>query len=165
MNRGYSAEEYLAKVEELRRMRPDIALATDFIVGFPGESEQDFEATMQLLQDVRFHSSFSFKYSDRPQARSTGFADKIAEDVKSERLARLQRKQSEISLAWNTRLMHKKVEILVEHVSAQAGRGRSAANQVVHFQIQPGRIMPAVGDITQVLIEHAGPHSLRGIAQ
>ncbi|NLZ17772.1 MAG: tRNA (N6-isopentenyl adenosine(37)-C2)-methylthiotransferase MiaB [Desulfobulbaceae bacterium] len=165
MNRGYSAEEYLAKVEELRRMRPDIALATDFIVGFPGESEQDFVATIQLLQDVRFHSSFSFKYSDRPQARSTGFADKIAEDIKSERLARLQQKQTEISLAWNIMLMHKKVEILVEHISAQTGRGRSAANQVVHFQLQPGRSMPAVGDITHVLIEHAGPHSLRGIAQ
>ncbi len=169
MHRGYSAEEYLAKVAELRRIRPDIALATDFIVGFPGESEQDFADTMQLLHRVRFHSSFSFKYSDRPQARATNFTDKISEEIKSERLARLQMLQNEISLEWNNKSLGEKVEVMVEYSATSkipeelpGGRGRSAANQVVHFLLQPGQTMPAPGELIQVLIDHAGPHSLRG---
>ena len=162
MNRGYTAEAYLAKVEQLRRIRPDIALATDFIVGFPGESEEDFEETMRLLQTVQFHSSFSFKYSDRPQARSTSFSDKIGEDIKSQRLARLQNLQNTISLQWNSSLMHKETEVLVEQVAAGKGRGRSAANQVVHFQLQSDQPLPALGDLIQVRVDHAGPHSLRG---
>lgn len=162
MNRGYTAEDYLAKVEQLRHIRPDIALATDFIVGFPGESEEDIEETLQLLERVRFHSSFSFKYSDRPQARATGFTGKIAEDVKAERLARLQKLQNEISLEWNASVMHKEVEALVEQVQPAQGRGRSAANQVVHFHLQAGQALPAVGDFVQVRVEHAGAHSLRG---
>lgn len=169
MHRGYSAEEYLDKVAELRRIRPDIALATDFIVGFPGESEQDFADTMQLLHRVRFHSSFSFKYSDRPQARATNFTDKVSEEIKSKRLARLQGLQNEISLEWNKSSLGQKVEVMVEHNTTPRtpgetprGRGRSAANQVVHFLLQPGQTMPAPGELIQVLINHAGPHSLRG---
>ena len=162
MNRGYTAEAYLAKVEQLREIRPDIALATDFIVGFPGESEENFAETLQLLETVQFHSSFSFKYSDRPQARSTSFTDKIAEAVKSERLARLQSLQNEISLQWNNSLMHEEVEVLVEQVQAKNGRGRSSANQVVHFHLLADHPLPVVGDLIQVRIEYAGPHSLRG---
>ncbi|MDO5673587.1 MAG: tRNA (N6-isopentenyl adenosine(37)-C2)-methylthiotransferase MiaB [bacterium] len=162
MNRGYTAEAYLDKVEQLRGIRPDIALATDFIVGFPGETEEEFVETLQLLESVRFHSSFSFKYSDRPQARATAFPDKIAEEVKGERLSRLQSLQNEISLQWNTNLMHKEVEVLVEQVQTQAGRGRSSANQVVYFHLQADQALPVVGDLVRVQIEHAGPHSLRG---
>lgn len=161
MNRGYTAEEYRAKVEQLRCIRPDIALATDFIVGFPGETEADFQDTLQLLQEVRFHSSFSFKYSDRPQTRASGFADKIPEDVKGERLRRLQILQNAICLEWNNKLIGKEVEVLVEHCQAREGRGRSPANQMVHFRVESAQLLP--GDCITVLVEEAGPHSLRGL--
>ena len=163
MHRGYSAEAYLAKVEKLRQIRPDIALATDFIVGFPGETEKDFHDTLQLLHQVRFHSSFSFKYSDRPQTRASGFTDKIPEAVKGERLMRLQNLQNTISLEWNNQFIGKRVEVLVEHGDAREGRGRSAANQVVHFRLQSGQSPPLPGDLVTVQVEQAGPHSLRGL--
>ncbi len=163
MNRGYTAGAYLAKVAQLRQIRPDIALATDFIVGFPGETEKDFAETLQLLDTVRFHSSFSFKYSDRPQARAATFPDKIAEEIKGERLSRLQSLQNDISLQWNFSMMNKEVEVLVEQMQSQQGRGRSSANQVVHFHLQADQAVPAIGNLVRVQVEHAGPHSLRGV--
>ena len=163
MNRGYTAEDYLAKTRELKRIRPDIALATDFIVGFPGETEADFADTLQLLETVRFHASFSFKYSDRPQACAANFPDKLPEDVKTERLARLQATQEAVSLEWNRQSLGRAVEILVETVEGDSGRGRTAANQVTHFRADSDRALPAPGDLVKVHVEHAGAHSLRGV--
>lgn len=163
MNRGYTADDYRAKVERLRRIRPDIALATDFIVGFPGETEADFQDTLQLLQEVRFHSSFSFKYSDRPQTRARSFADKIPEEMKGERLRRLQILQDAICLEWNNKMIGQKANVLVEHCDAAGGRGRSPANQVVHFRVESAQPLP--GDCITVLVKQAGPHSLRGLMQ
>ena len=91
MNRKYTVSDYLEKVATLRKYRPDIALATDMIIGFPGETDEDFEATMNLLETVRFHSSFSFKYSDRPGTRAAAFDNPVPEDVNSERLTRFQK--------------------------------------------------------------------------
>src|SRR5690606_10446652 len=89
------------KVNKLREYCPDIALTTDIIVGFPGETDKDFAGTMELLEKVRFHGSFSFKYSDRPGTRASQFTEKVDEGVKSARLAQFQKRQDEISLERN----------------------------------------------------------------
>ncbi len=160
MNRKYTVETYLDKVATLRRIRPDIALATDIIVGFPGETDEDFQATMDLLATVRFHSSFSFKYSDRPHTRSTEFADKVPEDVKSARLAAFQSSQDAISLDRNREYLGKEVEVMVEALSEASCKGRTSTNQIVHFP--PGTAILSPGDLVQVRINHAGKHSLKG---
>lgn len=160
MNRKYTVEQYLDKVAALRRYRPDIALATDIIVGFPGESEADFAATMHLLDTVRFHGSFSFKYSDRPHTRSAAFIDKIPEEVKGQRLQVFQSRQDEISLEWNVKALGTEVEVMVEECTEISTRGRTNANQVVHLAPTATPLTP--GEVVKVRIDHAGKHSLKG---
>ncbi|MGD9949677.1 MAG: tRNA (N6-isopentenyl adenosine(37)-C2)-methylthiotransferase MiaB [Desulfobulbus sp.] len=160
MNRKYTVEQYLEKVDGLRRYCPDIALATDIIVGFPGESEADFEATMGLLNQVRFHASFSFKYSDRPHTRSAEFIDKIPEVIKKQRLMTFQNRQDELSLERNFESLGATVEVMIEDCGETSVKGRTGANQVVHM---PHSSMPlAPGDLVMVRIDHAGKHSLNG---
>jgi len=160
MNRKYTIETYLEKVAALRRFRPDIALATDIIVGFPGETEADFQATLDLLSSVRFHGSFSFKYSDRPHTRSADFTDKIPEDIKSRRLKEFQTLQDSIGLDRNIESIGTKVDVLIESCDNDNYKGRSPANQMVHFTSQAQSLAP--GDLVQVKIGHAGKHSLKG---
>ncbi len=159
MNRRYTVATYLDKVAGLREARPDIALTTDIIVGFPGETDEDFEATLELLRTVRFHGSFSFKYSDRPDTRSAGFGDKVPEEVKGERLQRFQSLQDEISLERNREYIGKTVDVMVEENRTDGVKGRTVTNHIVHFQsdrpLQPGQRL-------DVRISHAGKHSLRG---
>lgn len=159
MHRKYTRELYLEKVVELRSFCPDIALSTDVIVGFPGETEEDFAQTMSLLETVRFHGSFSFKYSDRPGTRSASFPDKIEEQVKGERLERFQRRQDEISLERNREFLGRSVEVMVEGRSELAVQGRTGSNHIVHFS-GPEYLQP--GDVVMVTINHAGQHSLNG---
>ncbi len=163
MNRKYTVGEYLAKVEKLRLLRPDIALTTDLIVGFPGETEEDFEATMALLEAVRYHGAFSFKYSDRPLARSTGFADKVSEQEKSRRLTVLQARQNEITRERNREYEGSVVEVMVEGRSSRSGTGqmsgRTGSNHTVNFEargLQPGSLV-------KVNIEEGLMNSLRGV--
>ena len=163
MNRKYTVESYLEKVAALQGYRPDIALATDIIVGFPGETEADFQATMNLLNTVRFHSSFSFKYSDRPHTRSADFVEKIQEDVKSRRLTAFQNRQDEICLERNREYIGKKLEIMVEVVNSDDLKGRTATNQIVHCAHSSTMHQP--GDLTTVHINQAGKHSLKGELQ
>jgi tRNA-2-methylthio-N6-dimethylallyladenosine synthase len=163
MNRKYTVEAYLEKVSALRSYRPDIALATDIIVGFPGESEADFQATMNLLNEVRFHSSFSFKYSDRPHTRSAGLADKIPEEIKSKRLSIFQSRQDQICFERNNEYIDKKFEIMVESVNGDIFKGRMATNHIVHSPCSDGSLAP--GDLVTVHIDHAGNHSLKGTIQ
>ncbi len=160
MNRKYSVETYLDKVARLRTYQPDIALSTDFIVGFPGETEEDFSATIRLMESVRFHSSFSFKYSDRPNTRSAAFGDKIDEAVKSRRLQELQTLQDEISLERNNEYLGKKIDVLVESSNTDCFQGRTGTNHIVHVT---SRCQPAPGDTVKVAITHAGNHSLQGV--
>lgn len=160
MNRKYTVESYLQKVAKLRQYRPDIALATDVIVGFPGETDVDFAATMRLLQEVRFHGSFSFKYSDRPHTRSTSFTDKIPEEIKSKRLATFQKEQNKISLQRNREYLEKTVEIMIESILDGEIKGRTATNHMVHAAGNVDSLLP--GDLALVIIEHAGNHSLKG---
>ncbi|MBM9537588.1 tRNA (N6-isopentenyl adenosine(37)-C2)-methylthiotransferase MiaB [Desulfobulbus alkaliphilus] len=161
MNRKYTVESYLRKVDTLRTFCPDIALATDVIVGFPGETEADFQATLDLLARVRFHGSFSFKYSDRPHTRSAAFVDKISEEVKSQRLARFQHLQDEVSLERNKEYIGKKMEVMVEECSTGGCKGRTPTNHVVHFA-EPHHPALVPGVLVSVCINHAGKHSLRG---
>lgn len=160
MNRNYSREDYLKKVAALRSFRPDISLATDIIVGFPGESEEDFLETMDLLETVRFHGSFSFKYSDRPQTRSSDFPDKVPEADKARRLHTFQQRQDEICLERNREYLGRTVEVMLEQSDGPVGKGRTAFNQIVHFPLQDQGLQP--GDLLSVRIVHAGNHSLRG---
>ena len=159
MHRKYTREVYLEKVAELRSYCSDIAICTDVIVGFPGETEEDFAQTMDLLETVRFHGSYSFKYSDRPHTRSADFSDKVDEQVKKERLQRFQRRQDAISLERNQELLGKTVEVMVESCSSSGTKGRTGTNHIVHFT-SPTDLLP--GDIILVTITHVGEHSLQG---
>jgi tRNA-2-methylthio-N6-dimethylallyladenosine synthase len=159
MNRKYTVEQYLKLVERLRHYCPEIALTTDIIVGFPGESSEDFEGTMNLLEAVQFHGSFSFKYSDRPGTRASSFEEKIDESVKSERLARFQARQDEISLKRNREYVGKIKTVMVEDCSKESVKSRTETNHIVHC----AKIIEArPGDCIDVTITHAGHHSLQG---
>lgn len=162
MNRKYTVESYLDKVAALRRVRPDIALTTDIIVGFPGEGDDDFAKTMELLEAVRYHGAFSFKYSDRPLARSSSFADKVDDGVRGERLTMLQARQDQISLEVNCGYVGREMEVMIEGESKSAHgqwRGRTGTNQIVNFPAT-GTLTP--GDMRTVRIEEGCLHSLRG---
>jgi tRNA-2-methylthio-N6-dimethylallyladenosine synthase len=159
MNRKYTAAQYLEKVENLRENLPGIALTTDIIVGFPGEENEDFKATMALLEEVRFHGSFSFKYSDRPGTRASEFTDKVDEAIKAERLAIFQKRQDEISLLRNREYIGQVLSVMLEECREDAGRGRTGTNHIVHFADCRGH---QAGDIVKMKIVHAGQHSLRG---
>lgn len=162
MNRKYTRGDYLQKVATLLTYNPNIALATDMIIGFPGETDDDFQQTMELLQTVRYHSSFSFKYSDRPNTRSSTFDNKVPEKIKSRRLQQFQQLQDEISLARNREYIGRKEEVLVEQVSGDTCKGRTSTNHIVHFPSPDAQV--AVGNFLRVTIDHAGKHSLRGKA-
>lgn len=158
MNRKYSVAQYLQQVDKLREYCPPIALSTDIIVGFPGETDADFEGTMALLEKVRYHGSFSFKYSDRPGTRSSEFENKVDETVKSERLARFQARQDEIGLERNKEFVGQEKKILVEAVSDESVKGRTDTNHIVHVN---ERVKVKVGDLLKVKINFAGQHSLK----
>ncbi len=161
MNRKYTIEQYLEKVAALRQVRPDIAITTDIIVGFPGETDEDFQATMQLLDTVRYHGAFSFKYSDRPQAKSIAFDNKISEQIKSDRLKILQERQNDISLQKNREYEGSVQTVMVEGESKNGEgqwSGRTTSNIIVNFDgpaLSPGQEIHV--KITDGLL-----HSLRG---
>ncbi len=161
MHRKYSRELYLEKVAALRSFCPEIAISTDMIVGFPGETDQDFAQTMDLLETVRFHGSFSFKYSDRPNTRSAEFTDKVDEQLKGERLQCFQKRQDEISLERNREFLGNTVQAMVEQCSKDRIKARTGTNHIVHFDTPAGRsFLP--GQTVAVVINHAGKHSLNG---
>ena len=162
MNRKYTIEQYLKKIESLQKVRQDIALTTDIIVGFPGEKDEDFHATLKLLEKVRFHSAFSFKYSDRPQTRSIYFDHKVDEHIKTERLRILQERQNDISLQRNREYEGSVQSVMVEGESKNGDgqwSGRTITNIIVNFHA------PALtpGQAVKVKITEGLLHSLRGI--
>lgn len=161
MSRGYTREAYLEKVEALRKACPDVALTTDIIVGFPGETEADFRATMDLMDQVRFDGMYSFKYSDRPMTRASKLAGKLDEEVKGRRLAELQAAQKEITLARNMELVGRMVEVLVEGWGKRCPdqlTGRTRSNKIVNF-IGPEHL---VGKPAYPVVQEAWANSLRG---
>ncbi len=163
MNRKYSIEEYINLVDKLRLNRSNIAISTDIIVGFPGESDDDFMATMDLIEKIRYHSAFSFKYSDRPQAKSVSFPGKLTEIEKGERLSLLQKRIDEIIYEINREYIGKVESIMVEGKSKNDGNqfnGRTSSNHIVHF---PSDTNFLAGEIINVKITEACQHSLRGV--
>ncbi len=161
MKRGYSALEYKSIVRRLRAARPDICISSDFIVGFPGETEQDFEATMKLIDDVGFDVSFSFVYSARPGTPAAELPDDTPPEVKSARLTRLQARIDELELRVNQAMLGTVQRVLVEGVSkkdAQELAGRTDNNRVVNFRGTPDLI----GRFVDVKITQVVRHTLRG---
>jgi tRNA-2-methylthio-N6-dimethylallyladenosine synthase len=164
MKRFYTRERYLQVVDQLRSARPDIALSTDFIVGFPGETREDFDATLSLLEEVRFHSSFSFKYSQRPGTPAIKLAsrDAVDPDTAGKRLIELQALQRSIAQREHTKLEGKVLDVLVEGPSKHDEGvicGRSSSFKMVNF---PGSEPP--GTTVPVRITKAFANSLRGEA-
>ncbi len=161
MKRGYTAIEYKSIIRKLRVARPDISLSSDFIVGFPGETEEDFEKTMKLIEDVGFDTSFSFVYSPRPGTPAVELEDDTPQDVKLARLARLQKRIEEQAMAISQAMVGTVQRVLVEGTSkkdASELAGRTDNNRVVNFVGNP-RLINHFVDVT---ITSALPHSLRG---
>ena len=161
MKRGYTVLEYKSIVRRLRAVRPDISLSTDFIVGFPGETEADFEATMKLIEEVGFDASFSFLYSARPGTPAAELADDTPHELKTQRLMRLQKRIESQAQVISAAMVGTVQRILVEGVSKKdAGElaGRTDNNRIVNFRA-PSRL---AGGFADVSITAALPHSLRG---
>jgi tRNA-2-methylthio-N6-dimethylallyladenosine synthase len=161
MKRGYTVLEYKSIVRRLRAVRPDISISSDFIVGFPGETEADFEATMKLITDVGFDSSFSFIYSPRPGTPAAELADDTPQAVKLARLQTLQAKIESNAQSISHAMVGTRQRILVEGAARRDENqlaGRTDNNRMVNF-IGPRSL---VGQFVDVTITAALPHSLRG---
>ena len=161
MKRGYTVIEFKEKVRKLRSVRPDICISSDFIVGFPGESERDFEATLALVRDVDFDQSFSFLYSRRPGTPAASLPDDTPAEVKQQRLARLQSQLDAQAHAISERMVGTVQRVLVERPAKKDSRelaGRTENNRWVNF----GGPTELIGRFTQTLVTEALRHSLRG---
>jgi tRNA-2-methylthio-N6-dimethylallyladenosine synthase len=160
MNRRHTAADYLSTLERLRSARPEIAFSSDFIVGYPGESERDFEATLALVRAAGFAHSFSFKYSPRPGTPAAAEPDQVPDSVKSERLQRLQELLESQQRAFNRSQVGRTLDVLLERPGRHPGQlvGRSPYLQPVHV-LAPARL---VGALVPVRIVGAEPNSLAG---
>ncbi len=159
MNRSHSTETYLRTIEKVRAARPDIAISGDFIVGFPGETEQDFEATLRIVDAVQYAAAYSFKYSARPGTPAATMDGQVAPQIMDERLERLHERIAEHQLAFNRTSVGKHTRVLVERKGRREGQmiGRSPWLQSVHFETAA-----APGDIVDVTLISAGPNSMAG---
>jgi tRNA-2-methylthio-N6-dimethylallyladenosine synthase len=159
MNRSHTTESYLRTIEKMRAARPDVAISGDFIVGFPGETEEDFEATLKIVEDVRYSSAYSFKYSARPGTPAAVMEDQIPREVMDDRLARLQARIAETQLAFNRSTVGLDTQILIERPGRRAGQmiGRSPWLQSVHVDTDA-----APGTMLDITFTAAGPNSMTG---
>jgi tRNA-2-methylthio-N6-dimethylallyladenosine synthase len=159
MNRSHTVETYLATLEKVRAARPDIALSSDFIVGFPGETEEDFRATLRIVDAVRYASAYSFKYSARPGTPAASMEGQIAREVMDDRLQRLQAKINEHRLGFNRSKVGVETQVLVERSGKHPEQmiGRSPWLQSVHVEADV-----AAGEIIEVTLVGAGPNSMSG---
>ncbi|MBQ6247725.1 MAG: tRNA (N6-isopentenyl adenosine(37)-C2)-methylthiotransferase MiaB [Kiritimatiellae bacterium] len=162
MRRGYTAEQYLSAVERLRSFVPDIAITTDIIVGYPGETEEDFEATRELMRKARFDNSFIFKFSPRPGTLAAQMPDDVSAEEKDRRNKVLLADQDDIGVANNALWIGREVEVLAEGPSlrnAERWSGRCGQNKIVIFDPEPG---VGRGDLIKVKIVRANPQTLFG---
>jgi tRNA-2-methylthio-N6-dimethylallyladenosine synthase len=161
MQRTYSREEYLEKIAMMRGANRPIAITTDIIVGFPGETESDFEETISLLEEVRYTGLFAFKYSPRPNTPSLAMNDAIPEEEKGRRLAVVQEKQREIQAARNAELAGQTFEVLVSGKSRRENQwtGYTTSHRMINFASQERALL---GTYVQVRVTGAGPNSLVG---
>ena len=161
MKRGYTALEFKSKVRKLRTHRPDISMSSDFIVGFPGETEEDFEQTMNLIEEVGFDQSFSFIYSARPGTPAASLQDETPMHVKKVRLQRLQSRINQMAEEISAQMVGTKQKILVSGISKKSRNeiaGRTENNRVVNVE-GPREL---IGTLVDVMISEALPNSLRG---
>ncbi|TXI23934.1 MAG: tRNA (N6-isopentenyl adenosine(37)-C2)-methylthiotransferase MiaB [Nitrosomonas sp.] len=161
MKRGYSAIEYKSIIRKIRALRPNISISSDFIIGFPGETEADFEATMKLIEAVYFDESFSFIYSPRPGTPAADLTDDTPQEIKLERLHRLQERIAQHATSISQNMVGTTQRILIEGYSKKSADelcGRTENNRMVNFIGDPNRI----GQFIDIKITAALPHSLRG---
>lgn len=161
MKRGYTALEFKSKIRKLRAVRPDIRLSTDIIVGFPGETDQDFQDTMDLVHEIGFDTSFSFIYSPRPGTPAANLPDPTPMDVKKKRLSILQERLNMQAMRYSQALIGSTQRLLVTGLSKKSSKqlaGRTECNRVVNFS-GPNEL---IGQFVDVMITDAQPNSLRG---
>jgi len=164
MRRSYRVERYLDIIDRVRAAMPDAAITTDIIVGFPGETERDFQATLDVVRQARFAGAFTFRYSKRPGTPAAEMPDQVPAEVVQERYERLVALVEEITLAENQRLVGREVEGLVAvgegRKDAVTGRmsGRARDGRLVHFHGDPQRVRP--GDVVHTVVTRAAPHHL-----
>jgi tRNA-2-methylthio-N6-dimethylallyladenosine synthase len=160
MNRSHTAASYLRTIERVRSARPDIAISGDFIVGFPGETEPEFEATLEIVRSVNYAQAYSFKYSPRPGTPAAAMEDQLPRDVMDERLQRLQALLNAQQLAFNRASLGRRTDVLLERPGKKPGQviGKSPWLQSVH--VETGA---AIGEMIEVEVVSAGPNSLAGI--
>ncbi|OQX40273.1 MAG: tRNA (N6-isopentenyl adenosine(37)-C2)-methylthiotransferase MiaB [Oceanospirillales bacterium LUC14_002_19_P2] len=162
MKRGHMALEYKSKIRKLRKIRPDLSMSSDFIIGFPGETDRDFQDTMNLIADVNFDASFSFIYSKRPGTPASDMPDDVPTEVKKQRLQILQDRINQQTMQISRRLVDTTQRILVTDFSKKDPgqlQGRTECNRVVNFRCTDPRL---IGRFADVQILEAFPHSLRG---
>lgn len=161
MKRGYTALEFKSKIRKLRKARPDIRISTDIIVGFPGETEQDFQATMDLVEEIGFDNSFSFIYSKRPGTPASNLPDDTPMEVKKQRLQQLQARLQSQANEFSQSMLGSTQRVLVTGLSKKSKAelaGRTECNRVVNF-IGPAKL---IGQFVNVSITEALPNCLRG---
>jgi tRNA-2-methylthio-N6-dimethylallyladenosine synthase len=160
MGRSYTKAHYLSLIDALRKSCPQIAITTDIIVGFPGETEEDFQETLAILESIQFDSIFSFKYSDRPNTKANNLPNKLPEEEKSRRLSLIIELQKEISRKLNMALIGSHQEVLVYGHGREPNQlaGRTGNFKIVHF---PGQ-KELIGELVTVSITNSGPVTLKG---
>ena len=161
MNRRHTREFYIELVERIREGQPDLALSTDIIVGFPGETDKDFQDTMDMVETIGYASAYSFKYSPRPGTPAAEIEEQIAEDVKKERLAILQKRLTEQQKSFNESKVGSQMTVLLEKIGRNRDQliGRSPYLQSVHLEAEHAKI----GDMVDVTIKSATLNSLQGV--
>jgi tRNA-2-methylthio-N6-dimethylallyladenosine synthase len=165
MKRGYTAARYLDRISRLREVRPDISISTDFIVGFPTETETDFQATLDLIEAVRFDHAYSFLYSKRPGTPAAMLVDNVTQIEKEQRLQRLQARINELAQQYSKALVGTMQRVLVERPSTKRPTqlaGRTECNRVVNFDVPAGLEHSLIGRFADIRITEAMPNSLRG---
>ncbi|VVE50680.1 (dimethylallyl)adenosine tRNA methylthiotransferase [Pandoraea iniqua] len=165
MKRGYTALEYKSIIRRLRQVRPDMSMSSDFIVGFPGETEEDFDKLMAMIHEIGYDTSFSFIYSPRPGTPAANLPDDTPREVKLRRLQHLQAVVEENAARISQRMVGSRQRILVEGVSRKDPnelQGRTENNRVVNFPASEAQRSALIGQMTDVVITFAYPHSLRG---
>jgi tRNA-2-methylthio-N6-dimethylallyladenosine synthase len=164
MQRQYTREEYIERIAWMKASPRGIAITTDIIVGFPGETETDFEETLSLLDEVRYDAIFSFKYSPRPNTPALGLDGQVPEEEKGRRLAIVQERQRAIQIHRHEELVGATQEVLVEGYNQATGQwiGRTAQNRVLNFTIEHANGHSLIGEYMQVRVMRAGPNSLAG---
>ena len=156
MRRSYRIDRYRSIIEKVRKTIPHSTITTDLIVGFPGESEEDFQETMNVCEELRFLAAYTFQYSKRPGTPAAEMADQVPAALISERYTRLHEHLNGISLSVNNEVIGNEVEVLVSEMDGSHGKGRSRDFRLVHFEA--GAEEPRPGDLVNVRIGNAKPH-------